>query len=154
MVADEREIGPEWLENGPALSEPWQAEAFAVAVQLSREGHFGWNEWVNVFSEEIRSSPQREGEAVNAAYYRQWMLALEKIATNAGFLTIKEIREYSEHWRRSYYHTAHGQPIDFRKDLEPIPDGALEELDHDHSEDHEHDHHVGPVAISPALARP
>ena len=32
-------------EGGPVFAEPWQAQAFAMAVRLSAQGHFTWPEW-------------------------------------------------------------------------------------------------------------
>ena len=29
----------------PVFAEPWQAQAFALAVKLSEQGHFSWKEW-------------------------------------------------------------------------------------------------------------
>lgn len=142
-------IDPQWLDEGPAFSEPWQAEAFALTMQLSRMGHFTWADWVSAFSAEIEASPQTADEDINTAYYRQWAQALEKIVAARGLMSNDEVADYQEHWRRSYFHTEHGKPIEFRKGLEPIPSGALEELDHDHCHADDHHHHVGPVAISP-----
>ncbi len=150
MTTAEPTIDPKWLDNGPAFSEPWQAEAFALTIQLSRAGHFTWNDWVSTFSAEITASPQTADEDINTAYYRQWMQALEKIIAARALITATEAADYEEHWRRSYFHTEHGKPVEFRKGLERIPSGALAELDHDHCHDHDHDHHHGPVAISPA----
>ena len=31
--------------SGPVFAEPWQAQAFALAVKLSEPGHFTWKEW-------------------------------------------------------------------------------------------------------------
>jgi hypothetical protein len=31
--------------GGPVFAEPWKAQAFALAVRLSEERHFTWNEW-------------------------------------------------------------------------------------------------------------
>jgi len=31
--------------GGPVFAEPWQAQAFALAVKLSEQGHFTWKEW-------------------------------------------------------------------------------------------------------------
>lgn len=92
-------------------------------MQLSRAGHFTWAEWVAAFSGEITTSPQEEGEDINTAYYRQWMQALEKIVGLRGMTTDAEVAEYQEHWRRSYFHTEHGKPVEFRKGLAPIPPG-------------------------------
>jgi len=30
--------------GGPVFAEPWQANAFALAVKLSEQGHFTWKE--------------------------------------------------------------------------------------------------------------
>src|SRR3984885_2911477 len=70
--------------DGPAFAEPWMAQGFACAVHLSRQGLFTWNEWVDVFSAEIKAHPQEPGEAANAAYYRQWLAALETIVGRKG----------------------------------------------------------------------
>src|SRR5271155_1692916 len=70
--------------NGPGFAEPWMAQAFACAVQLSRQGLFSWSEWVEVFSAEIRAHPAQPGETSNAAYYRQWLAALETIVGLKG----------------------------------------------------------------------
>jgi len=69
-MAGDLTIDPRWLDNRPAFSELWQAEAFALTMQLSRAGHFTWAEWVVAFSSEIKTSPQVEGEDINTAYYR------------------------------------------------------------------------------------
>jgi nitrile hydratase accessory protein len=150
MSGNEIAIDVRWLDGGPAFSEPWQAEAFALTMQLSRAGIFAWSEWVDTFSEEIRNSPQSPDENVNGAYYRQGMQALEKIAYRYGLLSHDEIQDYQEHWRRSYYHTEHGKPVKFDKGLDPIPPGALDDHDHDHDHSHAHAPSFGPVAVSRA----
>jgi hypothetical protein len=30
--------------DGPVFAEPWEAQAFALAVKLSEQGHFSWKE--------------------------------------------------------------------------------------------------------------
>ena len=61
----------------PVFAEPWEASAFALAVRLSGEGHFTWDEWAAALSEEIRSA-QREGDPdLGDTYYRHWLRALE-----------------------------------------------------------------------------
>ena len=38
--------------EGPVFAEPWQAQAFALAVKLSEQGHFTWKEWAAALAEE------------------------------------------------------------------------------------------------------
>ena len=50
--------------DAPAFAEPWMAQAFACAIQLSRQGLFTWSEWVEVFSTEIKAHPAQPGETL------------------------------------------------------------------------------------------
>jgi nitrile hydratase accessory protein len=126
------------VESGvPGFGEPWHAEAFGTSLALSRAGLFTWAEWVEIFSKEIRTNPQRAGEDSEAAYYRQWLAALETILMKHATLTSQEIAEVVEHWRRSYLNTPHGKPIVFRRDWQDVRDFEHED-DGDH---HHHGHH-------------
>jgi nitrile hydratase accessory protein len=134
--------------DGPAFAEPWMAQAFACAVHLSRQGLFTWNEWVDVFSAEIKAHPQQPGEAANAAYYRQWLAALEAIVGQKGAASKAEISERQETWRKAYLNTPHGQPVELHHAAAP-PSAAAH---HHHNHDHDHHQHGAPepVSVSPA----
>src|SRR4030088_3524799 len=80
-------------ETGRTFGAPWQAQAFALVVQLNKTGHFGWDEWVRVFSREIARSPSRAGENENDTYYRQWLDALEQIVVERGLLAPGDAQE-------------------------------------------------------------
>ena len=43
-------------EGGPVFAEPWQAQAFALAVRLSEQGHFTWKEWAETLAEELKAA--------------------------------------------------------------------------------------------------
>jgi nitrile hydratase accessory protein len=66
----------------PNFTEPWHAQAFGAVVTLNRAGCFTWAEWVEIFSAEIAREPQRDGEESEAAYYRQWLAAFERLLCN------------------------------------------------------------------------
>ena len=120
------------------------AQAFACTVHLSRRGLFTWNEWVDIFSTEIKTRPQQSGEAANAAYYRQWLGALEAIVGLKGGASRAEINERQEAWRKAYLNTPHGQPVELHHAVTPPAAPAH----------HDHDpHHHGapePLSVSPA----
>jgi nitrile hydratase accessory protein len=131
--------------DGPAFAEPWMAQVFACAVHLSRQGLFTWNEWVDVFSAEIKAHPQEPGEAANAAYYRQWLAALETIVGRKGAASTSEISERQETWRQAYLNTPHGQPVELHRA------GASPEPTAHHHHHHDHHQHVPkPVSVSSA----
>ena len=43
-------------EEGPVFNEPWEAQAFALAVRLSETGRFSWREWTTALSQEIQAA--------------------------------------------------------------------------------------------------
>jgi nitrile hydratase accessory protein len=99
-------------ETGRTFDAPWQAQAFALVAQLSKTGHFGWDEWVRMFSQEIARSPSRAGESENDTYYRQWLDALEQIVVEKGLLAPGDAQERASAWSAAYANTPHGQPVD------------------------------------------
>ena len=44
-------------EEGPVFREPWEAQAFAMAVKLSEEGHFTWKEWADAVAATPHGQP-------------------------------------------------------------------------------------------------
>jgi nitrile hydratase accessory protein len=147
------------VESGiPGFGQPWHAEAFGMSLALSHANLFSWAEWVEIFSEEIRTQPQHADESSETAYYRQWLAALEAILVKHAALTSQEIAEAMEHWRRSYLNTPHGKPVAFNREWEDIPEYEGEGHDDHHLHDHRHypDHAElrvpQPVAISPPVA--
>jgi len=124
--------------EGPGYQEPWQAQAFALAMQLSRAGVFSSKEWTAALSDEIRLHPARANESPSAAYYRQVLAALERLIGDKGALSGAEITERAETWRRAYLNTPHGEPVELSN--------AWCARDPDHA--HAHEATREPVAVS------
>lgn len=70
--------------NGPVFAEPWEAQAFALAVKLSEQGHFTWNEWTAALAEELKAAADRGEPDDGSHYYHQWLTALERLVTTKG----------------------------------------------------------------------
>jgi nitrile hydratase accessory protein len=105
-------------EEGPVFAEPWQAQAFALAVRLSAQGHFTWKEWADVLAEEIRASSSRGEPADGSYYYHAWLAALERLVTAKGLSSSEELRTRKEAWADAYRHTPHGRPVELRSDTD------------------------------------
>jgi nitrile hydratase accessory protein len=102
-------------EGGPVFAEPWQAQAFALAVKLSEQGHFTWNEWAAALASELKAAADR-GEPDNGTqYYHHWLATLERMVTNKGLTDREALRERKEAWDDAYRHTPHGKPVELRK---------------------------------------
>lgn len=137
QLAELAEVGKE-----PAFEEPWHAQAFAMTMHLAKRGVFSWDEWVGAFIPEVRGQPQRAGEEVNAAYFRQWLAALEKLLAARGLCAPEAVHTYAETWRRAYLNTAHGDPVEFDAGKRPV--------DHEHTHFHDpRSRERAPITVSP-----
>jgi nitrile hydratase accessory protein len=87
------------------FAEPWQAQAFALAVHLHGAGVFTWSEWAGALAAEIAARPA-------APYYEAWLAALERLAAEKRLATSAELAGRKGEWEAAYLHTPHGQPVE------------------------------------------
>jgi nitrile hydratase accessory protein len=110
-------------EEGPVFKEPWEAQAFALAVRLSEEGHFTWDEWAATLSDEIAKARAAGDPDLGDTYYHHWVAALERLCAEKGLVALDSMGQRKEEWRRAYLNTPHGKPIElsaaFRRDRRP-----------------------------------
>ncbi len=100
---------------GPVFHEPWQAHAFAIVMNLYRNGQYTWADWDDYLGHEIQSpdhfagAPPPEEAAANggrganynrflaaceadgAAYYHYWLAGLEKMLHVKGLVGGQEL---------------------------------------------------------------
>ena len=101
-------------DDGPVFAEPWQAQAFALAVRLSEQGHFTWKEWASALADEIRAAGQRGEDDDGSRYYHHWLAALERLVTEKGLTDSPALTARKEEWADAYRHTPHGKPVELR----------------------------------------
>jgi len=101
-------------ESGPVFAEPWQAQAFAMAVTLSAEGHFTWKEWAAALADELKTATDRGEPDDGSRYYEHWLAALERLVTEKSLSSRAEILERKDAWADAYRHTPHGKPVVLR----------------------------------------
>ncbi|WP_193045454.1 nitrile hydratase accessory protein [Mycolicibacterium baixiangningiae] len=123
-----------------AFEEPWQVEAFAIVVALTRQQLFTWTEWVDEFSAEINGAPRRNDETVTESYYRQWLTTVSRMIDRHVGLSGDMVDERHEQWRLAYLGTPHGQPIELTNHIRVQPNCPTPAHDHDH------DHPMTPLA--------
>jgi nitrile hydratase accessory protein len=97
--------------EGPVFAEPWQAEAFAMAVGLNERGLFTWTEWAQALASEIAAAPAADDADPSEAYYRCWLTALERLVVERGLTTDAELDDRRSAWDRAARATPHGGPI-------------------------------------------
>src|SRR5437899_3271416 len=90
------------------FAEPWEAQAFALAVRLSAQGYFTWKEWAAALAEEIKAAPDDDG----SRYYQHWLAALEKLVAAKGLSDPAAMLARKEAWAEAYRRTPHGKPVE------------------------------------------
>jgi nitrile hydratase accessory protein len=107
--------------EGPVFREPWEAQAFAMAVALHERGTFTWTEWAAALAVEIKVA-QAQGDAdTGETYYHHWLAALEKLVALKALSSEAELATRRDQWDRAARATPHGQPIELANDPQRSP---------------------------------
>ena len=107
--------------EGPVFREPWEAQAFAMAVALHERGTFTWTEWAAALAVEIKVA-QAQGDAdTGETYYHHWLAALEKLVAAKALSSEAELATRRDQWDRAARATPHGQPIELANDPQRSP---------------------------------
>ena len=96
----------------PLFREPWEAQAFAMALALHERGVFTWPEWAAALAEEIHSAQAAGDPDLATTYYRHWLAALEKLVTAKGIASSDALTRYRDAWDHAADRTPHGTPIE------------------------------------------
>jgi len=106
--------------QGPVFREPWEAQAFALAVALHDAKVFAWTEWTDALSRQIDAAQSDARES----YYLCWLAALERLVVEKGAANLSALAARKEAWARAAEATPHGQPILLDRDPERAPPAA------------------------------
>lgn len=99
-------------DEGPVFAEPWQAQAFSMAIELHRAGYFSWKEWAEHLSAEIAAAQALGDPDRGDTYYHHWLAALEKLVAEKGLASATELDERKQQWDSAARNTPHGEPIE------------------------------------------
>ncbi|HYA05488.1 MAG TPA: nitrile hydratase accessory protein [Xanthobacteraceae bacterium] len=102
--------------EGPVFREPWEAEAFALAVSLHERGLFTWKEWALTLGEEIKKAQGLGDPDTGDTYYHHWLATLERIVAAKGLADARLLVRTKQAWERACERTPHGVPIELRPD--------------------------------------
>ena len=102
-------------DDGPVFREPWEAQAFAMVVQLHQHGLFSWKEWADALSEQIRAVRERGEADTGADYYQHWLAALEHLLSSKGVaseqLLASRRAQTLANWPSNHDHVARRAPV-------------------------------------------
>lgn len=97
--------------TNPVFGEPWQAQAFALTLELSRRGHFTWPQWSQALAEELHRAHARGEPDDGSRYYDHWVAALERLVVHSHLCDETTLQQRKLAWVHAYEHTPHGQPV-------------------------------------------
>ncbi len=100
--------------GGPVFREQWEAQAFAMVVELHQRGLMSWREWSERLACEIRVAQAGDGMDDGSRYYEHWLTALEKLVAEKALVGKDELARRKHEWDQAARATPHGQPIELR----------------------------------------
>jgi len=100
--------------DGPVFREPWEAQAFAMALALYDRRMFTWPEWAATLAAEIKRAQAAGDPDTGETYYRHWLNALERLLAEKGVTDEAALARYQHAWDHAADRTPHGEPIELR----------------------------------------
>lgn len=98
--------------QGPVFREPWEAQAFSMALALHQRGVFTWPEWAATLADEIKRAQAAGDPDTGETYYRHWLATLERLVAEKGIASPETLARYRDAWDRAADRTPHGKPIE------------------------------------------
>jgi nitrile hydratase accessory protein len=102
--------------DGPVFREPWEAQAFAMALALHERGVFTWAEWAAALAAEIRRAQADGDPDTGETYYLHWLAALERLVAEKGVTSGETLHRYRDAWEHACERTPHGRPIELKEE--------------------------------------
>lgn len=100
--------------------EPWEAQAFAMTIELHKRGVFTWGEWASLLGRHIAAAASAETADLADTYYLHWLSALEQIVAQKDVGSLQELIRYQHAWTNAAARTPHGRPIELEQaDFKP-----------------------------------
>ena len=100
--------------EGPVFREPWEAQAFALALALNARGVFTWTEWAATLGEEIKKAQAAGDPDTGETYYHHWLNTLERIVAAKGLANAQQLARTRDAWEHACERTPHGTPIELQ----------------------------------------
>ena len=98
--------------DSPVFREPWEAQAFGMALALHERGLFTWDEWAQALATQIRAAQAQGDPDLGNTYYRHWLAAIEALVNAKGVSSPEELGRYRQAWDHAADRVPHGRPIE------------------------------------------
>jgi nitrile hydratase accessory protein len=96
-------------DDGPVFAEPWQAQVFAIVVQLTERGELSWQDWAACLGAQFKQAEQHGDVRTGETYYHHWLNALEGLLIEREFTRPADLAAERETIRADDHHRRDGQ---------------------------------------------
>lgn len=90
--------------EGPVFAEPWQAQAFAVVVELIEAGEITKREWADALGQVFREAEKSGEYDTGHRYYDHWLVALEQLVVEKELTEWQDLKKESDFIRENDHH--------------------------------------------------
>ena len=98
-------------DDGPVFAEPWQAQAFAMVVELVESGQFTWQEWAAALGQQLKHAEAAGAPDDGSRYFYHWVAALERLLEDKEITRPEFLAQKKHDWAHAYRNTPHGKPV-------------------------------------------
>ncbi len=103
--------------EGPVFREPWEAQAFAMALALHERGVFTWGEWAATLGAEIKRAQAAGDPDTGETYYLHWLGGAGAAGGGEGRGHRRtRSHRYRDAWDHACDRTPHGKPIELKEE--------------------------------------
>lgn len=96
-------------ENGPVFGAPWEAQVFAVVVQLTEQRKLTWSEWSDRLGVQFKQAAETGEAADGSRYYEHWLQALERFMVETQLTVPEELAQTRVSIAADDHHRRHEQ---------------------------------------------
>ena len=96
-------------DDGPVFAEPWQAQAFAVVVELTEAGTITREEWAERLGAVLKEAEERGEYDTGERYYDHWLTALERVVVDKNLAGPEDLDKEAESIREHDHHNREQQ---------------------------------------------
>ena len=95
--------------QGPVFAEPWQAQVFAVVVELTQRGELTPKEWADHLGAALKNAEKQGEYDTGERYYDHWLTALECFLVERNLTDWEDLAVERETIRADDDHRRDGQ---------------------------------------------
>ena len=99
------------VDGDPVLTDPWQAEALALADTLVNQGLFSANDWSEALGQSLREAQADTSTDHQQTYYLCVLETLERLLARHSDIDATALASKRADWEQAYRSTPHGQPV-------------------------------------------